>query len=1847
MAINPELLQLPELPPLPELPGLPPLPIDPIFDVGRDQKFGLGAMTDVESSIRDFRQTFLGRVMQQRQLEALQEAGLPLDSDPNEWTLEDAQGQTDRAIARIASFNPALAQELQAQRTGEVETGKGFFNSLKSLAGDAIAGTGRFFEIITRPARIIPEILTDEDGDPVWVDAWQALTGQSTARYRDVLRNWGVMQNHPLVQAGIGLALDILGDPITYMTFGTAAAGRGAVQSITAKAVFGGKLADDVGAPVIRETAEKLLGQAAGNKTTQQLAADIMTFLKQPTAGMKFTDDGFVQGLTALGVHEAGLQQAVLRAWRAADEAVWAVQTVGIPRIGENMLGATGLTRAEVVKHLETWRRTMSQQAPTYLSARAAAGALGGVRFRVSFPGTQLRWIGPSLPGTERLGFSWVSRFFRGHSSIVRATQGALDGSHGFGVDDIFRWASSSMEEAIQANPALGQYLGGGWGGFGSGLLRVSDRIGQRTATWTPSTMAYRSGGVAGIIAAENRKRVLDSMAHLRRQIGGEWHGPAGTKVEGKVLKDKELFQYFEKHFAPHTAKGPFGVVRPDPVANLELWDNIATFLDGVPNRRLFEEGLDSVEIQLRTARLAGLTDDALEAEAGRIQAWRRSAEALTPDQREAAMRLADMVDVARQEVSRNGIIVKDATIGAEAAAMLRDVPEQVGRWQTGTAPEIAEKVFYLVKNDSDSIRNRLSNGVGPEDMLGGAQVGRERAGYGVHVTTTAPEEALRTGTAAKIRGGRWLVIDEAGPLSDVALFDEIFDEAHRLADGLRGKASTIDDFIDELKGLSGDNLFSDILQQRGYNGVIWKRPNGVMDATVLDPTNVKLIGDQAPLLLQDRGYWHRMFTSHIRRLVGRTTDPRVPQPRIAGVPQLEYNLTRTLNHLPIDEAEAVVRHSLRKQGFNITDDMPVFERNPIKVVEDYVNQSIDMVGQRQMGFALDQINAFGLAMPVASGRVVGRSVYRHDIPVNDAVLEILGDKYKKIAAKIANKRGKVSALEQKALDHVESSFAAIVEGVTGQARMGPNYTAPVARRIRGAARDIGRVATKERVRINDDIANLNRRIAQAKQAGETLHAQELRGALDNAIEYRRSLNEILKKGKGVDITADMKVRRLPDGTYELTAIHGTGNVAFQFKGGGLFAGTRRAASDHLRAVFGVAEGRKVFYEVNGRGLRALGTPENPIPESVVQKLARSGKAPDLTAEELASLGLEKLGARVRQQTFDGIKGKYDVIFYRSITEDPGNVAAVFLNPGKVKLRKLNTVSDDLVDKLRRELEQVELFGDRTRGALEKFAKDQSKIERQLHAAQQQAAGAIDEMNKFKAGMRTKLAEVKPAMVEDAADRVGFAPVKLRLPDGQTWQQWMPVPIAHEFSTLLNKVGGVRGLRQMWREWVLSRWKVWATIMSPGFHARNNYGAWFNNVIGGVSNADYGVTTRAARDALRPDRPSRALPKDVIDRYHLRNLLGADAENLTYLDLWRLMQEYGGGGSINSKGLVDAINLGDRWAQLGIRGVTRPRRGPVGAMFDTWQKGMGQTLAGVESFHRGAAWLAGMREGLGDIGSARAFTIMRHGDYLDLNDFEAGIKDMIPFYKWLRMNTPYQLHTLLEQPGIHASLFKMRDAAIAGFAGEDPEKFLAKLPQWMRDEFFFPWPKGLQGDEVQRIMLLDLPANELSKSFNEWLSVGFPILQEQIEAFGIKQVVFSGKKFTGKFIPLEKSPWLTPLRFVLQTAGIAKPSADGELMIRDDVAHSLRAFPMWSRFNNWITAEPHRVRQRTSSLFSFMLGAQFRQHTEEDLTAAELEFYNREVVPYLIEFKSRGVPLPGAEMVDDSVFRALDLPIRE
>jgi hypothetical protein len=152
----------------------------------------------------------------------------------------------------------------------------------------------------------------------------------------------------------------------------------------------------------------------------------------------------------------------------------------------------------------------------------------------------------------------------------------------------------------------------------------------------------------------------------------------------------------------------------------------------------------------------------------------------------------------------------------------------------------------------------------------------------------------------------------------------------------------------------------------------------------------------------------------------------------------------------------------------------------------------------------------------------------------------------------------------------------------------------------------------------------------------------------------------------------------------------------------------------------------------------------------------------------------------------------------------------------------------------------------------------------------------------------------------------------------------------------------------------------------------------------------------------------------------------------------------------------------------------------------------------VNDAMRGAALLALMDDGH-DLASASDKLRRTMFDYHDMTHFERKyMRQVFPFYSWMRNNLPYQMHMLLQRPAFFSLAPKVQSALEEAIAGEQRVP-IGLRPSWMRSQLAMQI--GENPDSRFAFMLGNsIPQNELVNIMQG--ALGFDGAQDMLHYFG-------------------------------------------------------------------------------------------------------------------------------------------------
>jgi hypothetical protein len=251
-----------------------------------------------------------------------------------------------------------------------------------------------------------------------------------------------------------------------------------------------------------------------------------------------------------------------------------------------------------------------------------------------------------------------------------------------------------------------------------------------------------------------------------------------------------------------------------------------------------------------------------------------------------------------------------------------------------------------------------------------------------------------------------------------------------------------------------------------------------------------------------------------------------------------------------------------------------------------------------------------------------------------------------------------------------------------------------------------------------------------------------------------------------------------------------------------------------------------------------------------------------------------------------------------------------------------------------------------------------------------------------------------------------------------------------------------------------SWWKR-AALFSVPYHLRNDVGAKFNNWVGGMNEKEIvKYSYQAEKEVYKSMMLGKASP--MYDEY-LKQGLGASSQSKI---------EFKQMGEDASRELERAIKEGSR----DLKGKAVTRLSPLRAFETSREFGDFRDQA-----NRFAMYKWARDKGMEPEDAAKKVRETQF-DYTDLTNFEREFATrVVPFYRWMRNNIPYQIRQFMHDPRKHANINKARLNA-QDVAGIDEEN----IPEWMKESFAIPVSGDGKGSG--KFLGLNLPLGDLTRT---------------------------------------------------------------------------------------------------------------------------------------------------------------------
>lgn len=261
---------------------------------------------------------------------------------------------------------------------------------------------------------------------------------------------------------------------------------------------------------------------------------------------------------------------------------------------------------------------------------------------------------------------------------------------------------------------------------------------------------------------------------------------------------------------------------------------------------------------------------------------------------------------------------------------------------------------------------------------------------------------------------------------------------------------------------------------------------------------------------------------------------------------------------------------------------------------------------------------------------------------------------------------------------------------------------------------------------------------------------------------------------------------------------------------------------------------------------------------------------------------------------------------------------------------------------------------------------------------------------------------------------------------------------------------GVRGFLKAF-DAIQTFWKKFA-LFSPGYHIRNDIGAKFNNFVGGMDAQDLTKYTKEATEEVWDAIQGK--PSKLFEEYKRQGLYSSNLSKVEF----RYSEE-------PEKEIEKMIR---RLSAEGMEKVTSRLKTP----FETSRE-LGDFIDQINRFSL-YKWAREKKS----MSAKQAANKVREVqfDYTRTTNFEREIATrVIPFYRWIRNNLPFQIRSFINDPRKYNFINEVRTNA-QETVGIDEEN----VPDWMKESFAIPWNGDGKGSG--EFISLNLPLGDLARA---------------------------------------------------------------------------------------------------------------------------------------------------------------------
>ncbi len=304
------------------------------------------------------------------------------------------------------------------------------------------------------------------------------------------------------------------------------------------------------------------------------------------------------------------------------------------------------------------------------------------------------------------------------------------------------------------------------------------------------------------------------------------------------------------------------------------------------------------------------------------------------------------------------------------------------------------------------------------------------------------------------------------------------------------------------------------------------------------------------------------------------------------------------------------------------------------------------------------------------------------------------------------------------------------------------------------------------------------------------------------------------------------------------------------------------------------------------------------------------------------------------------------------------------------------------------------------------------------------------------------------------------------------------------------------------------------TVWNPAFHVRQLTGNVFLNMVDGVINpADYADAAKVLRGNASIKVGNKTISGDIVKRLFMREGLAGQGA-VRYFE--------------SPKTLREVATTQAKFMKLTPASLRDKLRYPAEAGI------------AVDTFSRMANFVHHLKEGLSPTAAADKVRAALY-DYGALSEFErTKLRNIFPFYAWVRFNTPAMLKLLATRPGVMLGLQHAIESGKDVFKMSDEE-----IPTWIRDSLAIPIGTDEKGN--YKFLNLSLPPADISRihmpsdwaeGLREFVSMANPLVTVPIQ-IAQNRILFSDMPIT-KYPDVPMQRLKDSLNFALSQLGPAR-----------------------------------------------------------------------------------------------------------